>query len=70
MNDTFMQQIQAILEENAESGENQNCKLNFEVYDVEKGLKLEMPSKNKKINPNNQFLNGIKNMNFVDYRLN
>ena len=70
VNDTFMQQIQAILEENAESGENQNCKLNFEVYDVEKGLKLEMPSKNKKINPNNQFLNGIKNMNFVDYRLN
>ena len=70
VNNSFMQQIQAILDENRENAEVQNCKLNFEVYDREKGLKLEMPSKNQKINPNNQFLNGIKNLNFVDYRLN
>ena len=70
VNDTFMQQIQEILDENRENAEAQNCKLNFEVYDAEKGLKLELPSKNQKINPNNQFLNKIREINFVDYRLN
>ncbi len=70
VNDDFMQQIQEILEENKESTEAQNCKLNFEVYDIEKGLKLELPSKNKKINPNNEFLKKIKEINFVDYKLN
>jgi DNA polymerase-3 subunit alpha len=70
VNESFMQQIQAILEENRENSENQNCKLTFEVYDVEKSLKLEMPSKSHKINPNNKFLDEIKKMDFVDFKLN
>ncbi|WP_199117071.1 DNA polymerase III subunit alpha [Pedobacter sp. ASV28] len=70
IDEKFMQQIQAILQENTENSETLNCKLNFEVYDREKGLKLDLPSKNLRINPNNQFLNGVKKLNFVDYRLN
>ena len=66
----LMDKIAYILEENKEISENQNCKLNFEVYDREKGLRLDLPSKNLKINPNNQFLTQIQRLNVVDYRLN
>lgn len=67
---SLMDKIAYILEENKEISENQNCKLNFEVYDREKGLKLDLPSKNLKINPNNQFLAQIQRLNVVDFRLN
>jgi DNA polymerase-3 subunit alpha len=70
INEELMEQINDILEENKENSERHNCKLNFEVIDREQGLKLELPSKFLKINPNNQFLDQLIKLNVVDYRLN
>ena len=70
VDEDFMKQIQAILDENKENNENQNCKLNFEVYDRDKGLKLELPSKTIKINPDNHFLKEVQKLNYVEVRLN
>ncbi len=70
INDEFMEKINAILEENKETTEKQDCKLDFEVYDREKSLKLELPSKGLKINPNNKFLDSLNKINVVNYKLN
>jgi DNA polymerase-3 subunit alpha len=70
INDELMQKIDDILNENKDNTEQQNCKLNFEVFDVEQNLKLELPSKSLKINPNNQFLEQLTKLNAVHYKLN
>ncbi|MEJ5994315.1 DNA polymerase III subunit alpha [Pedobacter sp. Du54] len=70
INDDLMAKIDIILKENKESTERHNCKLNFEVYDRELNLKLELPSKSLKINPNNQFLEQLTKLNVVNYKLN
>lgn len=70
INDELMSKIDAILQENKEASENQNCKLNFEVFDNVQSLKLELPSKSLKINPNNQFLEQLAKLNAVNYKLN
>ena len=70
INDELMHKIDEILNENKENNEHHNCKLNFEVFDREQNLKLELPSKSLKINPDNQFLEQLKKLNEVHYRLN
>ena len=70
VNEDLMKQIQELLAQNKEQSENQNCQLNFEVYDREKGVRLDLPSKNLKVNPSNQFLKEVKNLRHVDLRLN
>ena len=70
INDDLMRKIVDILAQNKESSEQQNCKLNFEVFDMDQNLKLELPSKFLKINPNNQFLENLTKLNEVHYRLN
>jgi len=70
INDELMEKIDVILQENKENSDMHNCKLNFEVYDRAENLKLELPSKSLKINPNNKFLEQITKLNVVNYRLN
>lgn len=70
VSDDLMSKIDVILQENKENSEQHNCKLNFEVYDREQNLKLELPSKSLKINPNNQFLEQLTRLNVVNYKLN
>lgn len=70
INAQLMQQIDDILKENQQMTERQECKLNFEVYDREKQLKLELPSKSLRINPNNNFIQQLSNLDTVSYRLN
>jgi DNA polymerase-3 subunit alpha len=70
VSDELMVKLDYILNENKENSETQNCKLNFEVYDREQNLKLELPSKSLKINPNNQFLEQLTKLNVVNYKLN
>ena len=70
INDDLMQKIDIILQENRKSSERHNCKLNFEVYDREQNLKLELPSKSLKINPNNLFLEQLTKLNVINYKLN
>ncbi len=66
----LMEKIDHILFQNRESNEQRNCKLNFEIFDMEQNLKLELPSKSLKINPNNQFLEELSKLNAIHYRLN
>lgn len=70
VNDDLMQEIEAILAENKASTEQQNCQLNFAVFDSEKQIILDLPSKNLKINPNNQFLAQLVSLNVINYKLN
>lgn len=66
----FMSSMDAIIEDNKVNTDQQNCKLNFAVYDREQNILLELPSKSLKINPNNHFLEQLTNLNVVNYKLN
>jgi DNA polymerase-3 subunit alpha len=70
INDQIITQILAIIEENKENTEQQNCQLNFVVYDREQNVSLDLPSKSLKINPDNAFLEQLKELNVVSYKLN
>ncbi|AMQ00271.1 DNA polymerase III subunit alpha [Pedobacter cryoconitis] len=70
INDQIITQILAMIEENKENTEQQNCQLNFVVYDREQNVSLDLPSKSLKINPDNAFLEQLKALNVVSYKLN
>ena len=70
INDQIITQILAIIAENKENTEQQNCQLNFVVYDREQNVSLDLPSKSLKINPDNAFLEQLKELNAVSYKLN
>ncbi|MBB5619656.1 DNA polymerase-3 subunit alpha [Pedobacter cryoconitis] len=70
INDQIITQILAMIEENKENTEQQNCQLNFVVYDREQNVSLDLPSKSLKINPDNAFLEQLKELNVVSYKLN
>ncbi|MEJ2883108.1 DNA polymerase III subunit alpha [Pedobacter sp. GR22-6] len=56
INDDFMAQIHAILEDNKANTDMQNCQLLFEIYDREQNVNIKMPSKSVKVNPSNHLL--------------
>jgi DNA polymerase-3 subunit alpha len=62
INDEFMNQILAILEENKANSEQQNCQLTFDVYDREHNVTVKLPSKSLKINPNNALLEQLRTL--------
>jgi DNA polymerase-3 subunit alpha len=70
INDSFMNQIEELLYQNKEATENQSCKLIFEVYEQERKVKLDLPSKTHKVNPNNDFLEKLNKLDFVSVILN
>ncbi|SDM07400.1 DNA polymerase III subunit alpha [Pedobacter antarcticus] len=70
ISDQIISQIYELIAENQENTEQQNCMLNFTVYDREQQVSLELPSKSLKINPTNQFLEQIKSLNVVHCKLN
>jgi len=70
INDDIIAQIYSIIEDNKANTEQQNCKLNFTVYDNEKNISLELPSKSLRINPNNDFLESLTELHVVNYKLN
>lgn len=70
INEDFIKGVNAIIEDNKVSTEQQNCKLDFEVYDREQNILLRMPSKSIKINPNNHFMEQLESLLVVDYKLN
>ncbi|RYD78051.1 MAG: DNA polymerase III subunit alpha [Sphingobacteriales bacterium] len=70
VNDELMRQIEEILADNKANTEQQNCQLNFAVFDSEKQIMLDLPSKNLKINPSNKFLEQLTGLNVVNYKLN
>ncbi|WP_219224290.1 DNA polymerase III subunit alpha [Pedobacter antarcticus] len=70
ISDQIISQIYEMIAENQENTDQQNCMLNFTVYDREQQVSLELPSKSLKINPTNQFLEQIKSLNVVHCKLN
>lgn len=70
INEGLMEKIEVMLEENKANSEQHHCKLNFEVHDRELNLKLDLPSKSLRINPDNKFMEQLKKLNVVHYRLN
>jgi DNA polymerase-3 subunit alpha len=69
INDDFMSQIVAILEDNKSTTDQQNCQLLFDIYDRDQNVNIKMPSKSVKINPNNHFLEQMIALN-VNPKLN
>ncbi|MDO7744173.1 MAG: hypothetical protein MUP99_10375, partial [Pedobacter sp.] len=70
ISEDFITKIYELVEENKQNTEQQNCQLNFVVYDREQNVSLDLPSKSLKINPSNQFLDQLTAMNNVNYKLN
>ena len=70
VNEELMREIELILADNKANSDQQNCQLNFAVFDSEKQIMLDLSSKNLKINPNNKFLEQLLGLNVVNYKLN
>ncbi|MET3112590.1 DNA polymerase-3 subunit alpha [Pedobacter sp. CG_S7] len=69
INEEFIKNFNAIVAVNKETTEQQNCQLHFSIYDREQNFFLEMPSKSLKINPNNDFLEQLMQLNGVNCKL-
>jgi DNA polymerase-3 subunit alpha len=70
LSESFMMKMDEIVRANAEQNENRNCQLKFMILDYEEETALEMPSKSLRINPSNEFLEGITHVLGVRYKLN
>jgi DNA polymerase-3 subunit alpha len=46
------------------------CHLKFSIYDMEEKISLELPSKKFKVNPDNEFINTVKAIDLVQFKLN
>jgi len=51
-------------------GQEANCQLKFKIMDVQDELTIEMPVKKRKIFITNEFLDGLEELEGVNYRLN
>lgn len=70
IDEDLMLQLDELLQQNNKQHPNRNCHLRFRLVDFEEGTSLDMPSKGTKINPTNEFLESIKNINGISYKLN
>ena len=63
--------LQEMVKNNATQYEQKNCKLNFEVSDDDEyQINLNLTSSAIKVNPADEFLNNLKLMVGVSYKLN
>lgn len=70
LSDTFISEMDTIVKANEEQNPNRNCLLKFAVYDMEETISVEMPSKNLRIFPSNEFLEKLHQLHHVTYKLN
>jgi DNA polymerase-3 subunit alpha len=70
LSDELMTQLDEMVKSNAEQHRERKCSLRFRLVDFDGGNVLEMPAKSLKINPSNQFLEKIKSLNGLSYKLN
>ena len=66
----FLLGLKELVERNAESEGLKNCELKFEIKDHEDRIKLDMPSKNIRLTPDNEFFEGLEKMNVTNFELN
>jgi DNA polymerase-3 subunit alpha len=70
LNEQVVDGITGLIEENNQLDIPRNCSLKIGIIDTEDGLSVEVPSRKWMINPTNDFLNGLKTLNGVNFRLN
>ncbi len=70
LSDQFVSRIQQLVHVNIEQHENKTCQLRFTVRDFEAELSIDMPSKGMKISPSNDFIEALKALEGVSYKLN
>ena len=66
----FISKMEEIIEINTHHNPNRNCQLKFQIKDYENNVSVEMPSKNLKIFPSNEFLAHLSEINNISYKLN
>lgn len=70
LSSSFIEQMDELLHLNIESNPSRNCLLKFAIYDAEEqAISVEMPSKNFRIFPSNEFLDALTERK-IAYRLN
>ncbi len=72
VSDEFIVRMDEIIRNNEEKNPQRNCQLKFKLLDQEESatVALEMASKNIKVFPSNDFLERLKGLSNVSYRLN
>jgi DNA polymerase-3 subunit alpha len=70
ISDELIRNFEEIFMKNAESNPNRNCGLKFQVMDYDNAVSLEMPLKNVKVFPSNEFLSHLREINNITYKLN
>ncbi|MGN5954106.1 DNA polymerase III subunit alpha [Sphingobacterium lactis] len=66
----FIQELERLINCTSVEGQEANCQLKFKIMDVQDELSIEMPVKRRKIFITNEFLDGLEEMDGVNYRLN
>ena len=67
---SFIEEMDELIRLNAEQNPNRNCSLKFTIFDKEETIAIDMPAKNLKIFPSNEFLENLHKMNNISYKLN
>ena len=70
LNDELMLQLDELVKSNAKQHPERKCNLRFRMVDFEDGTALDMPSKGLKVNPTNEFLENLSQLNGLSYKLN
>ncbi len=70
LNQQVVNSIVELVEQNNQLDVPRNCSLKINVVDTEEGLTVEMPSRKWKINPTNEFMKRVEELNGVNFRLN
>jgi DNA polymerase-3 subunit alpha len=70
LNEAVVDDITSLIEQNNQLDLPRNCNLKIGIIDIEDGISVEVPSRKFKINPTNEFMQGLSNLNGVNYRLN
>lgn len=70
LSNDLLDHLQALMDINQQNYPVKNCTLRFMIKDQEEALLVELPSKNLKVNPNDDFLESLQNLSNVTYRLN
>ncbi len=69
-NEDLYNRIKGLVQNNLEKDFNKPCQLRFKIVDPEAGVSLEMPSKSIRIFPDNDFVESLRNLEGISFRLN
>ncbi|NGF57438.1 DNA polymerase III subunit alpha [Parapedobacter sp. SGR-10] len=70
LNEEMISFLDELVQATQIEGEQANCALKFKVVDVQDELSVEMPAKAKKIKLTNELLEGLEELEGVNYKLN